>query len=537
MFVLVSATVLSGMILASSAVSADDVIDDVAVTVPISCTMSGSGMTSHTANLRNGTYTPNIGTTTMNVFCNDTSGFSIYAIGFSGDSYVDATHTKLIGTNASNKAAIDTGTATSAGNPDVSNWAMKLATDSEATYPLSLQNDFGSYHTIPSEYTKVATRTAGTDIGQNATGSTLTSTYAAYISRTQAADSYTGKVKYILLHPNDGPLPIIPSCPNPVPNLTYMQDLNSSNKSAVLASMTEDDQYYLKDKRDEKYYCVAKLKDGNIWMTQNLDHDIVTDGSVIYDNTTTDLGWNPSTNSYDAATWSPSNDTYATGTNLWNGFYVYPESYDPGELYINEEAIVGWGYYSSCDAGNCDASIYDDLSNDWKAYFDSCDTGTLNNCDDSLLPTNNTSQNSSIMQYKIGNYYNWTAAVAKNDTSNNYTQYEDIDQSICPSGWTLPKAGDNASAGSFQYLATQYGWDAYSQTLDGYTSYKSPLYLNPAGRWYGSPYSIVRDGYWWSSVVSSSNSAYDYDMNVSGDIKPSYPSSRNLGFNIRCVNR
>jgi hypothetical protein len=69
-----------------------------------------------------------------------------------------------------------------------------------------------------------------------------------------------------------------------------MQDLTSSNKATVLSNMTEDSQYYLADKRDDKTYCVAKLKDGNLWMTQNLDHDIKTDGSVTYNNTTTDLG-------------------------------------------------------------------------------------------------------------------------------------------------------------------------------------------------------------------------------------------------------
>jgi hypothetical protein len=87
-----------------------------------------------------------------------------------------------------------------------------------------------------------------------------------------------------------------------------MQDLNSSNKATVLSNMTEDSQYYLADKRDDKAYCVAKLKDGNIWMTQNLDHDIKTDGSVTYDSTTTDI----------TAAWTPSTTTYPTGTTTWN---------------------------------------------------------------------------------------------------------------------------------------------------------------------------------------------------------------------------
>ena len=114
-----------------------------------------------------------------------------------------------------------------------------------------------------------------------------------------------------MVHPNTAPVPTPPPAPSaecntPVPNLTYMQDLNSSNKATVLSSMTEDNQYYLRDKRDEKPYCVALLKDGNIWMTQNLDHDIKTDGTVIYDSTTTDI----------PSTWTPSTATYPTSQPL-----------------------------------------------------------------------------------------------------------------------------------------------------------------------------------------------------------------------------
>ena len=50
-----------------------------------------------------------------------------------------------------------------------------------------------------------------------------------------------------------------------------MQDINSTNISAVLNSMSEGGSYYLRDKRDEQPYCVSKLEDGNLWMTENLN--------------------------------------------------------------------------------------------------------------------------------------------------------------------------------------------------------------------------------------------------------------------------
>ena len=188
-------TTLSGALLMSSSVNADNdsVVDEINITVPVSCTLSGSGMTSHNASIPNGTYTDDLGTTTLKAFCNDNSGFAIYAVGYTGNEIGATNSTKLVGTSASNNATIDTGTATGpvSGN-DTSNWAMKLTALSNPTptYPITITSDtsgsFSSYHAVPSEYTKVATRTSGTDIGQSAEGSTLTTTYASYISKNVA---------------------------------------------------------------------------------------------------------------------------------------------------------------------------------------------------------------------------------------------------------------------------------------------------------------------------------------------------------------
>ena len=82
---LTSITLISGFILASTTVSADDTVDDVAVTIPVACTMSGTGMNSHTREVVSGTYESEIGTTTLKAFCNDPNGFAIYAIGYTGD--------------------------------------------------------------------------------------------------------------------------------------------------------------------------------------------------------------------------------------------------------------------------------------------------------------------------------------------------------------------------------------------------------------------------------------------------------------------
>ena len=202
-------TIISALILSNPVTYAvdysDDVskIDNVSIGVPVSCNLTGTN-TDHTATISNGTYQSDIGTTTLKVSCNDAEGFAIYAIG-----YTDETEGKNVLTSPVVGSTYDivTGTATS-GN--TSNWAMKLATITSPTppYPITIENNFNNFHTVPDDYTLVAKRTSSTDIGQNAEGSTLTSTYQAYISPNQPANTYVGKVKYILVHPNNTSAPV-----------------------------------------------------------------------------------------------------------------------------------------------------------------------------------------------------------------------------------------------------------------------------------------------------------------------------------------
>ena len=147
--ILLGFSIVSGFILASSTVSADNdsSVDEVDITVPLSCTMSGSGMTSHSASIANGTYNSNIGETTITTFCNDNSGFAIYAIGYTDDTDGKNVLTDSVDTNND----IVTGTATApVGGNDNSNWAMKLSTVTSPTptYPITIQNSFDSFHTV-----------------------------------------------------------------------------------------------------------------------------------------------------------------------------------------------------------------------------------------------------------------------------------------------------------------------------------------------------------------------------------------------------
>ena len=203
--VFISLTFLSAFILSSPLASADDtVVDEIEITVPISCNLTGVGMNTHTTSLMNGNYATDVGTTTIKAFCNDNEGFAIYAIGYTDDT--DGKNVMSSSTLSSDHD-IPTGLLTSGNN---SQWAMKLATQTnpEPTYPISIQNNYNAYHTVPDDYDLVAKRTASTDSGTNAIGSTLTSTYQIYASPTQPAGTYIGKVKYVMVHPHTAPQPV-----------------------------------------------------------------------------------------------------------------------------------------------------------------------------------------------------------------------------------------------------------------------------------------------------------------------------------------
>ena len=279
------------------------------------------------------------------------------------------------------------------------------------------------------------------------------------------------------------------TCPPPtISTLTYMQDfatLSSADKTSVLNSMTTSTQYQLKDSRDQKEYYISKLADGNVWMTQNLDHNIVTTAGY-YTPQNTDI----------PSAWTPSTATYATGTTTWatgTTGNTTPQSYDPGDL---------------CWDGT--------INEDWD--------GTLDN---------ETTTCGSDKHMSIGNYYNWTAAIAMSDSSSYTTRNTDVGQSICPAGWRLPFGGTtNTGSKSFQYL-----WDHYSSSFDETTMMNPPLYFSYAGRWGGSSFGVGSFGSYWSSEVYDSSSTYDLDFEFDFQVFLQAYYDRNYGVPIRCVAR
>ncbi|MBQ3353379.1 InlB B-repeat-containing protein, partial [Candidatus Saccharibacteria bacterium] len=212
---LFSLTVISFVLLVSSTSSALTVSGSspvtasatAAVNVSEACTFEGYLDSPHTATLNPGTFQASIGSTIFTTVCNDTNGYSIYAVGYTAETVGNTVLAANINGTANPTYDIATGTATSGGT---SNWAMMLAPVS-GNNP-TITNSFNAYHSVPTTYTQVATYGSATTSG--GTGSQVTATYQVFATSAQPAGLYAGKVKYIMVHPANETPAVEVACAN-----------------------------------------------------------------------------------------------------------------------------------------------------------------------------------------------------------------------------------------------------------------------------------------------------------------------------------
>ena len=165
---------------ASFATTGTTVTDTVEVTINTACSITSTNLANtYSATMTNSQLKSDIGSTSMTVNCNDAGGWKITAVG-SGADASDKTAMNATGSGTD----IATGTATSG---DTSNWAMKVTGTDASGYT--------TFKAIPSTAATVATKASST------ASSTVTTTYQVWISATQQADTYTGKVNYTLANP------------------------------------------------------------------------------------------------------------------------------------------------------------------------------------------------------------------------------------------------------------------------------------------------------------------------------------------------
>lgn len=313
--VLIGLLILSGFALThtNSKAHAATKSTGVHVTVDAACTMSSSVTSNHTATLTNGGYNnTGIGSTTVTVICNDSQGYAVYAVGYSGDT---EGNTNLIGSTSGQTIA--TGTSL---NGTVSNWAMKLAAAGTTDVP-TIVSTYSSMAAVPSSYTKVAYYNSQTT---TSAGSQFTTTYGASVSPTQAADTYVGKVSYKLVHPTAANSNNVTSFNNAFANAGATKTDGyypmQSMTTQICAAVTNSQTATLIDTRDSSTYTVAKI-DGSCWMTQNLrlaaGIALTSSTSNVSSNYTTPTAELTNGNSYTASYQSCSTDT---GIGCWYNY-------------------------------------------------------------------------------------------------------------------------------------------------------------------------------------------------------------------------
>ncbi|MCQ2049493.1 MAG: fibrobacter succinogenes major paralogous domain-containing protein [Candidatus Saccharibacteria bacterium] len=275
--------------------------------------------------------------------------------------------------------------------------------------------------------------------------------------------------------------------PEPEPVYLSMQDVATWKDT-----LEEEQQVQVKDARDGKIYWVSKLKDGNIWMTQNLDLDLSTTTTLTPEDSDV------------TANWTPSSATIAGAANLnstnWASNSNNPYSFDPGNYYFDGT------YYSSA----------------------TCDYLTTT-CDHfATTPYGLNGEHG-----HVGNYYNWSAAVASNDTSATTVAGTDINTSICPKGWRLPHGYQSTQGNDFATLNTAYGGATNSDSV----ILANPLFFVRGGSVYsGSLSNSAHLGSYWSSTAYSASRADDFGFD-SGSVLASGYFYRSIGYSVRCLAR
>ncbi len=552
-FALVGATFASAFILSHvtpKAKAEEASVSTATVTVRESCSMTGTTNPPHTADLVNGTYSgtdypSGIGQTTLKAFCNDNSGFAIYAIGYTNNEYGNTTlHWSGASDTSDTTNAINTGLYT-AGSTTNSTWSMKL-TSVSGTYAPTISDgtnnteNFTTWHVVPQEYTKVAYRTAGTDTDNSGTGigSSLTTTYDAYISNTQPAGTYIGQVKYTLVHPNKvdnsnkpvaplkdsdclaGYVCYAPNASDIEGSMSSLGAITSSPKAgriSVGTSATTINLIAPNYKRagfgfagwstDFEANNSSTIYGPNETITITAG-SLSTNGMILYPVWIASTGNLQGWNGCSSLTTAPTNGTRATLSSMTaltdtrdDNVYTVARLADgkcwmTENLRLNNEATITTANTQSNNGsfGGVFTSLPQSVDATWSS-------NTSNNLYTGLtvytlpqLNTNNTNiggknasgtdlsishntSNDHVQWYSYGNYYSWAAAIA--DTTAHNTNNEIVTStSICPTGWRLPIGGQSTvnTTGDL-YILTKTLMDGTepNNTNNGYSYYQGTV--------------------------------------------------------------
>jgi uncharacterized protein (TIGR02145 family) len=271
----------------------------------------------------------------------------------------------------------------------------------------------------------------------------------------------------------------------------------------------------VRDTRDGKSYRVRKMPDGRCWMIDNLALSTKTTISANDTDIASDAGpdfitkWNSLNNNGQPVQNAPTHN---------NGVCTSHSSVPPAD---------GTGYLSCdgrSDSGSNDGYIaYSDPSLPSNSLYENC------------TKMNGISPNSLT---GCGYLYNWYTATAG---SGNYQKVNtNVDSSICPKGWHLPKGEAIPSQNEFAILnnAMATGSTTPSTTDSPLTRPnwrdKGPFEGSLAGWHSSNPTGTGNSGFYWSSAGTSNDKAQSVQF-LYRQVDPKKETLRRTGISIRCV--
>ena len=311
--------------------------------------------------------------------------------------------------------------------------------------------------------------------------------------------------------------------------------------TATLSSITA-----LTDTRDGNVYTVARLADGQCWMTENLR--LNSEHTTSAEDIAKAQGYGSSTTYGNFIGLADSEDAYFTSNTTANTLYSTNGSNSTINIGTNNDPAYRLPRYNNNNTNMATNATNSDGTTTLEDKYNTYGTATKDN---------------HLRWYGYGNYYNWPAAMASTKYYSTYSGTTGSDAagtSLCPLGWHLPlgyqstgtltgtvanDALDSANrVGSFSYLDRRMGGTGQSNSTNSITSATMSTY------WRKFPNNFVYSGYWldaratnrstyggcWSSSASSSGSTY-YLYFGSSSVNPGGTnfSGKYAGYSVRCM--
>lgn len=406
-------------------------------------------------------------------------------------------------------------------------WGFSVSTE-------AITDDTNYHSTVPAQEEKPFYQTDG------ASEDTLVFSIGMMIDTELPAGIYNGTI-------------LISAVANPQ-TVTTLKDISTMQEidSEICANTKIGVEKQLIDTRDNKSYWVAKMEDGNCWMTQNLALDITSNYKTKLTSNNTDI---PVGYVWPDTSWREINT--ATGTSVIKTGMQVTETATPtthvGQTDELNLSMRSWnlGQYvmgapflgtqcgsegAGSNPANCAGFV--NVANNWSDDFEAR-MGTWAGAE--TYVTINHPTNTYDAHYLIGNFYSWNAATAGagGNVGGNW-----ITSSICPKGWQLPR---NVGEKSLDGLVTSYGMSNKVGGADkgddnelGYNLLKLPLSFIPAGLiniglgYYGYG---GTNGYVWTSYATNGGHDKAGYLAFTNSSLAISNNTRWLGYSVRCVAR